>query len=31
MLDHLLGCVVGDPGLNTRDWLLAEAESMQSE
>ena len=25
-LDHLLSCVIGDPGLNTREWLLAEAE-----
>ena len=24
-LQHLLACVVGDPGLNTREWLLAEA------
>ena len=25
-LDHLLSCVMGDPALNTREWLLAEAE-----
>jgi tRNA nucleotidyltransferase/poly(A) polymerase len=25
-LDHLLSCVIGDPSLNTREWLLAEAE-----
>jgi tRNA nucleotidyltransferase (CCA-adding enzyme) len=24
-LEHLLSCVIGDPVLNTRDWLLAEA------
>jgi hypothetical protein len=24
-LDHLLSCVIGDPALNTREWLLAEA------
>ena len=31
LLDHLLGCVVGDPALNTRDWLLAEAERRRSD
>jgi putative nucleotidyltransferase with HDIG domain len=25
-LDHLLACVIGDPSLNDREWLLAEAE-----
>ena len=25
-LEHLLSCVIGDPDLNTREWLLAEAE-----
>jgi hypothetical protein len=29
-LDHLLGCVIGDPALNTREWLLAEAERRRS-
>jgi tRNA nucleotidyltransferase/poly(A) polymerase len=29
-LDHLLGCVIGDPALNTREWLLAEAERQRS-
>jgi tRNA nucleotidyltransferase (CCA-adding enzyme) len=24
-LRHLLACVIGDPSLNTREWLLAEA------
>ncbi len=28
-LDHLLSCVIGDPALNTREWLLAEAERMR--
>jgi tRNA nucleotidyltransferase/poly(A) polymerase len=26
LLQHLLACVMGDPSLNTREWLLAEAE-----
>jgi tRNA nucleotidyltransferase (CCA-adding enzyme) len=25
-LDHLLACVIGEPELNTREWLLAESE-----
>ncbi|MHB1244154.1 MAG: CCA tRNA nucleotidyltransferase [Gaiellaceae bacterium] len=25
VLEHLLACVIGDPSLNTREWLLAEA------
>ena len=29
-LDHLLACVIGDPGLNEREWLLAEAERRRS-
>jgi tRNA nucleotidyltransferase (CCA-adding enzyme) len=29
-LDHLLGCVIGDPALNTREWLLAEAERLRT-
>jgi putative nucleotidyltransferase with HDIG domain len=29
-LDHLLACVIGDPNLNTRDWLLSEAERLRS-
>ena len=29
-LQHLLGCVVGDPSLNTREWLLAEAERLRT-
>jgi tRNA nucleotidyltransferase (CCA-adding enzyme) len=28
-LQHLLGAVVGDPALNTREWLLAEAERIR--
>jgi hypothetical protein len=28
-LQHLLGCVIGDPALNTRDRLLAEAERLR--
>ncbi|HYK06716.1 MAG TPA: HD domain-containing protein [Gaiellaceae bacterium] len=31
VLGHLLGCVIGDPALNTRDWLLAEAARRRSE
>jgi tRNA nucleotidyltransferase (CCA-adding enzyme) len=29
-LQHLLGCVIGDPKLNTREWLLAEAERLRA-
>jgi tRNA nucleotidyltransferase (CCA-adding enzyme) len=29
-LEHLLGCVIGDPALNTREWLLAEAERLRA-
>jgi tRNA nucleotidyltransferase (CCA-adding enzyme) len=29
-LQHLLACVIGDPALNTREWLLAEAERLLS-
>jgi tRNA nucleotidyltransferase (CCA-adding enzyme) len=29
-LDHLLSCVIGDPALNTREWLLAEAERLRT-
>jgi tRNA nucleotidyltransferase (CCA-adding enzyme) len=29
-LDHLLSCVIGDPKLNTREWLLAEAERIMT-
>ena len=29
-LDHLLAVVIGDPALNTREWLLAEAERIRS-
>jgi tRNA nucleotidyltransferase (CCA-adding enzyme) len=29
-LEHLLSCVIGDPELNTREWLLAEAERMRT-
>jgi hypothetical protein len=29
-LDHLLSCVIGDPQLNTREWLLAEAERIRA-
>jgi hypothetical protein len=29
-LGHLLGCVIGDPSLNTREWLLAEAERLRA-
>jgi tRNA nucleotidyltransferase (CCA-adding enzyme) len=28
-LEHLLGCVIGQPALNTREWLLAEAERLR--
>ena len=28
-LEHLLTCVIGDPALNTRDWLLDEAERLR--
>ncbi|MGH3072477.1 MAG: CCA tRNA nucleotidyltransferase [Gaiellaceae bacterium] len=28
-LDHLLTSVIGDPALNTREWLLAEAERLR--
>ncbi len=28
-LQHLLGCVIGDPRLNERGWLLAEAERIR--
>ena len=28
-LDHLLACVIGEPSLNERDWLLAEAERQR--
>jgi tRNA nucleotidyltransferase (CCA-adding enzyme) len=28
-LEHLLGCVIGDPEVNTREWLLAEAERVR--
>jgi tRNA nucleotidyltransferase (CCA-adding enzyme) len=28
-LRHLLACVIGDPALNTREWLLAEAERLR--
>jgi putative nucleotidyltransferase with HDIG domain len=28
-LEHLLACVIGDPSLNERKWLLAEAERQQ--
>jgi tRNA nucleotidyltransferase (CCA-adding enzyme) len=28
-LEHLLSAVIGDPSLNTRDWLLAEADRMR--
>ena len=28
-LEHLLGCVIGDPSLNTLEWLLAEAERQR--
>ena len=28
-LEHLLSCVIGDPELNTREWLLAEAERVR--
>ena len=30
-LAHLLACVIGDPELNTRAWLLAEAERIRDE
>ena len=30
-LQHLLGCVIGDPAVNTREWLLAEAERLRTE
>ena len=29
-LQHLLGCVTGDPSLNTREWLLDEAERLRT-
>ena len=29
-LEHLLSCVIGDPELNTREWLLAEAERLRT-
>lgn len=29
-LEHLLACVIGDPSLNTREWLLAEAERLRA-
>jgi tRNA nucleotidyltransferase (CCA-adding enzyme) len=29
-LEHLLTCVIGDPRMNTREWLLAEAERLRS-
>lgn len=29
-LEHLLGCVIGDPRLNTREWLLAEAARVRT-
>jgi tRNA nucleotidyltransferase (CCA-adding enzyme) len=29
-LGHLLACVIGDPSLNTPEWLLAEAERLRS-
>jgi putative nucleotidyltransferase with HDIG domain len=28
-LEHLLACVIGDPSLNEREWLLAEAERQR--
>ena len=28
-LRHLLGCVTGDPAVNTREWLLSEAERLR--
>jgi tRNA nucleotidyltransferase (CCA-adding enzyme) len=28
-LQHLLACVIGDPSLNEREWLLAEAERQR--
>ena len=28
-LEHLLACVIGDPSLNQREWLLAEAERQR--
>jgi tRNA nucleotidyltransferase (CCA-adding enzyme) len=28
-LEHLLACVIGDPTLNQREWLLAEAERQR--
>ena len=31
VLRHLLGCVTGDPALNTRGWLLDEAERLRAE
>jgi putative nucleotidyltransferase with HDIG domain len=30
-LEHLLACVIGDPELNSRDWLLAEAERVRTQ
>jgi tRNA nucleotidyltransferase (CCA-adding enzyme) len=29
-LEHLLACVIGDPGLNRPEWLLAEAERIRT-
>jgi hypothetical protein len=29
VLDHLLACVIGDPSLNDREWLIAEAERQR--
>ena len=28
-LEHLLACVIGDPSLNEREWLLSEAERQR--
>jgi tRNA nucleotidyltransferase (CCA-adding enzyme) len=30
LLEHLLACVIGDPSLNTREWLLAEAARVRT-
>jgi tRNA nucleotidyltransferase (CCA-adding enzyme) len=30
-LEHLLACVIGDPALNKREWLLAEAERLREQ
>jgi hypothetical protein len=27
----VFGCVIGDPALNTREWLLSEAERLRTE